>query len=43
MAASLRSWAGNVQSFHLGSEGVTNPKKLFFFGDGNVCKSKKLE
>ena len=23
MAASLRSWAGNVQSFQLGSEGVT--------------------
>ena len=29
MAASRRSWAGNVQSFLLGLEGVTNPKKLF--------------
>ena len=29
MAASLRSWAGNVQSFQLGSEGVTNLKKSF--------------
>ena len=38
MAASQRSWAGNVQSFLLGLEGVTNLKKLFFC-DGNVCKS----
>ena len=38
MAASRRSLAGNVQSFLLGLEGVTNLKKSFF-GDGNVCKS----
>ena len=31
MAASLRSWAGNVQSFLLGLEGVTNLIKLFLF------------
>ena len=38
MAASRRSLAGNVQSFLLGLEGVTNLKKLSF-GDGNVCKA----
>ena len=39
MAASRRSWAGNVQSFLLGLEGVTNLKKLFFLAMGMCVKA----
>ena len=38
MAASRRSLAGNVKSYPLGLEGVTNLKKLSF-GDGNICRA----